>query len=344
MNKGKNNHRRAQSNNDFQQIISSKITGVSEQNSHKNLHKNQSFGNMLFQIPEQTDVGSSTEQSHHSEKKNCINDQLQSQKKNYSQDQKENLINSNSCTNIISSIQYMIKSSHPIKEIAQKTLNNDSQSKKKHLSFTNELQKKNSQILHQSNKIDISSSLTPERKKTDNNNSKQNSYKYKSDQQQIDGQEKQKIELSNFLLNNLLKVDQKKKSNVEQQDSFRRMEFQMNKIQKDISKIKKRQDELDVFNRNIQNQLFDFISESRKYQDYGYQSLQKLEQLEQITRRNEESIKILKQKLFNNEIQQVSTTKNHENNINFGNISSYKQELDIQKKISDFKYVNKQYN
>ncbi|CAD8181316.1 unnamed protein product [Paramecium pentaurelia] len=337
MNKGKNNHRRAQSNNDFQQIMNSKIVGLVEQNSHKNLHKNQSFGNMLFQIPEQTDIGSSTEQSHHSEKKNCINDCVLSNKKYYSQDQKENLINSNSCTNIISSIQYMIKSSHPIKEIAQKTLN-ESQNKKKHLSFTNELQKKNSQILHQSNKIDISSSLTPDRKKTDNNNSKQNSQKQKSAQQQIDGQEKQKIELSNFLLNNLLKVDQKKKINIEQQDSFRKMEYQMNEIQKDISKIKQRQDELDLFNRNIQNQLFDFISESRKYQDYGYLSLQKLEQLEQITRRNEESIKILKQKLFNNEIQQI-TTKQHENNINFGNISSYKQELDIQKKISDFKYI-----
>ncbi|CAK87352.1 unnamed protein product (macronuclear) [Paramecium tetraurelia] len=340
MNKGKTNHRRAQSNNDFQQIISSKIIQMVEQNSHKNLLKNQSFGNMLFQIPEQTDICSSTEQSHHSQKKSCINDYLLSSKKNFSQDQKENLINSNSCTNIISSIQYMIKSSHPIKEIAQKSLNNESQSKKKHLSFTSELQKKNSQILHQSNKIDISSSLTPDRKKTDNN-SKQNSHKYKSDQQE--GQEKQKIELSNFLLNNLLKVDQKKKSNVEQQDSFRRMEFQMNKIQKDISKIKKRQDELDLFNKNIQNQLFDFISESRKYQDYGYKSLQKLEKLEQITRRNEESIKMLKQKLFNNEIQQI-TTKTHDNNINFGNISSYKQELDIQKKLSDFKYINKQCN
>ncbi|CAD8101057.1 unnamed protein product [Paramecium sonneborni] len=343
MNKTKNNHRRAQSNNDFQQIMSSKIAGMIESNSHKNLHKKQSFGNMLFQIPEQTDIGSSTEQSHHSEKKSCLNDYVQSTKKNHSQDQKENLINPNSCTNIISSIQYMIKSSHPIKEIAQKTLNNESQSKKKHLSFTNELQKKNSQIFHQSNKIDMSQSLTPDRKKTDNNNSKQNSYKQKSDQQQIDGLEKQKIELSNFLLNNLLKGDQKKKSNVEQLDSFRKMEFQMNMIQKDISKIKRRQDELDQFNRNIQTQLFDFISESRKYQDYGYLSLQKLEYLEQITRRNEESIKLLKQKLFNNELQQTST-KNQENNINFGNISSYKQELDIQKKISDFKYINKQYN
>ncbi|CAD8093622.1 unnamed protein product [Paramecium sonneborni] len=343
MNKTKNNHRRAQSNNDFQQVMSSKIVGLIESNSHKNLHKNQSFGNTLFLIPEQTDMGSSTEQSHHSEKKSCMNDYVLNTKKNHSQEQKENLINSNSCTNIISSIQYMIKSSHPIKEIAQKTLNNESQGKKKHLSFTNELQKKNSQILHQSNKIDISQSLTPDRKKTENN-SKQNSYKQKSDQQHFDGLEKQKIELSNFLLNNLLKGDQKKKSNLEQQqDSFRRMEFQMNKIQNDISKIKKRQDELDLFNRNIQTQLFDFISESRKYQDYGYQSLQKLEQLEQITRRNEESIKILKQKLFNNEFQQT-TTKNHENNINFGNISSYKQELDIQKKISDFKYINKQYN
>ncbi|CAK89729.1 unnamed protein product (macronuclear) [Paramecium tetraurelia] len=338
MNKTKNNHRRSQSNNDFQQIMCSKIAGLVEQNSHKNLLKNQSFGNMLFQIPEQTDIGSSTEQSHHSEKKSCITDNLLSNKKNYSQDQKENLINSNSCNNIISSIQYMIKSSHPIKEIAQKTLNNESQSKKKQLSFTNELQKKNSQILHQQNKIDISSSLTPDRKKMDNNNSKQNSHKQKSAQQQIDGQEKSKIELSNFLLNNLLKVDQKKKTNVEQQDSFRRIEFQMNEIQKDISKIKKRQDELDLFNRNIQNQLFDFISESRKYQDYGYQSLQKLEQLEQITRRNEESIKMLKQKLLNNDNQQI-TTKQHENNINFGNISSYKQELDIQKKMSDFKYI-----
>ncbi|CAD8152312.1 unnamed protein product [Paramecium octaurelia] len=338
MSKTKNNHRRSQSNNDFQQIMSSKIAGLVEQNSHKNLLKNQSFGNMLFQIPEQTDIGSSTEQSHHSEKKSCINDNLLSNKKNFSQDQKENLINSNSCSNIISSIQYMIKSSHPIKEIAQKTLNNDSQSKKKQLSFTNELQKKNSQILHQQNKIDISSSLTPDRKKIDNNNSKQNSHKQKSAQQQIDGQDKSKIELSNFLLNNLLKGDQKKKTNGEQQDSFRRIEFQMNEIQKDISKIKKRQDELDLFNRNIQNQLFDFISESRKYQDYGYQSLQKLEQLEQITRRNEESIKMLKQKLFNNDNQQI-TTKQHENNINFGNISSYKQELDIQKKMSDFKYI-----
>ncbi|CAD8071814.1 unnamed protein product [Paramecium primaurelia] len=333
MNKPKNNHRRAMSNNDFQQILSSKISGlIEENNTHKIMQKNQSFGNVLFQIPEQTDIASSTEQSIQSAKKTQIIDQ--NIKNNRSQEQKENLKNQGSCSNLISQIQYMIKGSHPIKEITQKTINSEGQDKNKHLSFTNELQKKHSQILLQSNNKNNSSSLTPDQNRVELNGSKLNSHKQKSDQHQ-----KSKIELSNSLFNTLIRADSNKKLNIQQQESYRRMEFQMNKMQKDIHTIKMRQDQLDQFNRNIQHQLCDFINESKKQQDYGYQSLQKLEQLEQITRRNEESIQLIKQQLILD--QPIQINKGNENIINFGNLTSYKQDSEQYKKLINLKSNNK---
>ncbi|CAD8080301.1 unnamed protein product [Paramecium primaurelia] len=323
MNKPKNNHRRALSNNDFQQIINYKISGLLEENNiNKIMQKNQSIGNVLFQIPEQTDIASSTEQSMQSVKKNQFIEH--NNKNNHSQEQKENLKNQGSSSNLISHIQYMIKGNHPIKEITQKTLNSERQDKNKYLSFTNELQKK--QI--QSNNKNDSSSLTPDKNKEEFNN-----HKHKSDQQQ-----KSKIQLSNQLFNTILKVDCKKKLSIEQQESYRRIEIQMNQIQNDINNIKMRQDQLDQFNRNIQNQLCDFMTESKIQQDYGYQSLQKLEQLEQITRRNEESIQIIKQQLIIDQSKQIN--KGNENIINFGNISSYKQENDQYKKFIYLKSNN----
>ncbi|CAD8099838.1 unnamed protein product [Paramecium sonneborni] len=332
MNKIKNNHRRALSNNDFQLILSSQISELLEDNSHKYLIKNQSFGNMLFQIPEQTDVVSSTEQSLQSAKKTLIMEQ--NTKQNYSQEQKENLKNQPSGSNLISQIQYMIKGNHPIKEITQKTLNSERQDQNKHLSFTNELLKKHNQLISSSNNKNNCSSLTPERKRPELNTSKLNSHKQKSNQI-----EKSKIDLSNSLFNTLLKADSKKKLNIEQQESYRRIELQMNKIQKDINTIKNRQDQLDLFNRNLQNQLCDFMTQNQKQQDYGYQSLQKLEQLEQITRRNEESIQLIKQQLI---IEQPNNfLKGNENIINFGNLTSYKQESDSYKKHTYLKSNNK---
>ncbi|CAK90465.1 unnamed protein product (macronuclear) [Paramecium tetraurelia] len=332
MNQPKNNHRRALSNNDFQQILNSKISELLEENNtHKIIHKNQSFGNVLFQIPEQTDIASSTEQSMQSAKKTQLFDQ--SHKNNHSQEQKENLKNQGSSSNLISHIQYMIKGNHPIKEITQKTLNSERQDKNKHLSFTNELQKKHSQIILQSNNNNDSSSLTPDRNRAEENGSKLNSHKNKSDQQ-----EKSKIELSSSLFNTILKVDGKRKLNVEQQESYRRIEVQMNKIQKDINNIKMRQDQLDQFNRNIQNQLCDFMTESKIQQDYGHQSLQKLEQLEQITKRNEESIQLIKQQLILDQSKQIN--KGNENIINFGNLTFYKQDSDQFKKFIHLKSNN----
>ncbi|CAD8186649.1 unnamed protein product [Paramecium pentaurelia] len=323
MNKPKNNHRRALSNNDFQQIINYKISGLLQENNiNKIMQKNQSFGNVLFQIPEQTDIASSTEQSMQSVKKNQFIEH--NNKNNHFQEQKENLKNQGSSSNLISNIQYMIKGDHPIKEITQKTLNSERQDKNKHLSFTNELQKKQ---IQSKNKND-SSSLTP-----DKNKAEFNSPKNKSDQQQ-----KSKIQLSNSLFNTILKVDSKNKLSIEQQESYRRIEIQMNKIQKDINNIKMRQDQLDQFNRNIQNQLCDFMTESKKQQDYGYQSLQKLEQLEQITRRNEESIQIIKQQLIIDQSKQIN--KGNENIINFGNLTSYKQGSDQYKKFIHLKSSN----
>ncbi|CAD8111194.1 unnamed protein product [Paramecium sonneborni] len=333
MNKTKNNHRRALSNNDFQQILTSKISGLQQDNSHKYLLNNQNFDNMLFQIPEQTDIASSTEQSLQSVKKTFIIEQ--NTKLNYSQELKENLKNQDLSSNLISQVQYMIKGNHPIKEITQKTLNSERYDKNKHLSFTNELQKKHSQVISQSNNKNNCSSLTPDRKTIQLNATKLNTHQQKSDKI-----EKNKIELSNTLFNSLLKPDCKKKLNIEQQESYRRIELQMNKIQQDINTIKIRQDQLDLFNRNIQNQLSDFINENKKQQDYGHQSLQKLEQLEQITRRNEESIQLIKQQLIID--QPNKFIKGNENIINFGNLTSYKQqESDQYKKLINLKSNNK---
>lgn len=69
----------------------------------------------------------------------------------------------------------MIKGSHPIREITSKAVNSERNENNKQLSFTNELQKKNSQIF--SNSKNESASLTPDKKRIDNNNSKLTSYK-----------------------------------------------------------------------------------------------------------------------------------------------------------------------
>ncbi|CAD8179956.1 unnamed protein product [Paramecium octaurelia] len=183
----------------------------------------------------------------------------------------------------------------------------------------NILQLQNSNIQHQSlvhqnsqkNVTKQQHTITPDRKRTPsmaiNKPSGVEAPFQKSDKSitnnNINESEKIKSNLSVSIFNNLFQQNKKISiSNItnksdQQNDSFRKLETQMKKIERELMSLKQRQDCQDEINKTIQQQLLQVIHDNRKQRDQSHLSLKKLEQLEMITRRNEESILYLKQTL-----------------------------------------------
>ncbi|CAD8065397.1 unnamed protein product [Paramecium primaurelia] len=340
-------HRRAQSNNDIQQVICARIAGLveDEYQQQKLDPKRINLGSTLFQIPEQNDLISSVEQTTESSKQHSqmIKDLNISNVKPNQQQDKENFKNLSSCSTLINQIQQIVKSGSNNKELQSKkpfTSSNDATQKKSsiqsQMSFTKELQKKQgSNYLQYQQGQTLKQNITPDRKRGPSYSNKQTNQKQPNDStpKQIQGTDTLKSNFSISFFNNLIRQDSKKKiSNSDICDSYRNIEIKIKKIEKEINTIKQRQDQLDDNNKNIQDQLKEFIYENKQQQEYGTKQLKKIEQLEQITRRNEESICYLKNFVINSK-------KNDQNNMNFGNIQQ-NDITDLQKKFADFKPIN----
>ncbi|KAM3135516.1 Double-strand break repair protein mre11a [Paramecium bursaria] len=234
--------------------------------------------NNLLVIPEQNDLISSIEQE--SAKKHLKSKRIQ---------EKEN--NNRTNLSLISQIQY-IQQQFGLKDVTQKALNSerlDNQHNK--LSFTKELQKK---------KQSQPPSITPDRTRITSQTKSKDSHGQKSDKI-LTSQSKRESKCNNNLtvsiFNNLLK-EKKYSSQKDSSEVMKKIESQMRKLEKEISGIRNRQDQLDEDNKTLQNQLLDFIQESKKSREVGNLSLKKIEQLESITRRNEESIAQLKSSII----------------------------------------------
>ncbi|CAD8161183.1 unnamed protein product [Paramecium octaurelia] len=344
-------HRRAQSNNDFQQVICARIAGLveDEYQQQKIDPKRINLGSTLFQIPEQNDLISSVEQTTESSKQHSqmIKDLNMSNVKPAQQQDKENFKNLSSCSTLINQIQQIVKSGSNTKELqSKKPFNSTNEatykksSTQSQMSFTKELQKKQgSNYLQYQQGQTLKQNVTPDRKRGPSYSNKPTNQKQPNDSTPNDicGADTLKSNFSISLFNNLIRQDSKKKnSNSDICDSYRNMEVKMKKIEKEISTIKQRQDQLDDANRNIQDQLKEFIYENKQQQEYGSKQLKKIEQLEQITKRNEESICYLKNFLVHNN---PNNKRNDQNNINFGNIQQ-SDITDLQKKFADFRPIN----
>ncbi|CAK74658.1 unnamed protein product (macronuclear) [Paramecium tetraurelia] len=337
-------HRRAQSNNDFQQVICARIAGLveDEYQQQKIDPKRINLGSTLFQIPEQNDLISSVEQTTESSKQHSqmIKDLNMSNVKPTQQQDKENFKNLSSCSTLINQIQQIVKSGSNTKELqSKKPFNSTNEatykksSTQSQMSFTKVLQKNKDQIICNTNKAKhLNKMLLLTEKEVllivTNQPIKNNPM--------ILPQMTYQLFYFLFLIILSGKTQNKKNSNSDTCDSYRNMEVKMKKIEKEISTIKLRQDQLDDANRNIQDQLKEFIYENKQQQEYGSKQLKKIEQLEQITKRNEESICYLKNFLVHNN---QNNKRNDQNNMNFGNIQQ-SDITDLQKKFADFRPIN----
>ncbi|CAD8075208.1 unnamed protein product [Paramecium sonneborni] len=351
MNYNNTSHRRAYSNNDIQQVICARIAGLveDEYQQQKLDPKRINLGSTLFQIPEQNDLISSVEQTTESSKQHSqmIKDLNLSNLKPNQQQDKENFKNLNSCSTLINQIQQIVKSGTNNKEIQSKkplVSTNEAISKKSsiqtQMSFTKELQKKQgSNYLQYQQGQTIKQNVTPDRIRVPSYSNKPTNQKQNNDStpKQISGADTLKSNFSISIFNNLFKQDSKKKnSNPDTCDSQRNIEVKIKKIEKEINTIKQRQDQLDEANRNIQVQLKEFIFGNNQQQELGFKQLKKIEQLEQITKRNEESIFQIKNFMINNNANQK---RNDQNNMNQGNIQQF-DITDLQKKFADFRPIN----
>ncbi|CAD8166769.1 unnamed protein product [Paramecium pentaurelia] len=349
MNYNNSTHRRTQSNNDIQQILCARIAGLveDEYQQQKLDPKRINLGSTLFQIPEQNDLISSVEQTTESSKQHSqmIKDLNLSNLKSNPQQDKENFKNLSSCSTLINQIQQIVKSGSNTKEFqSKKSITSINEVTKKQsstqsqMSFTQELLKKQGLIQYQQGQT-LKQNVTPDRKRGPSYSNKPTNQKQHNDStpNEILGTDNIKSNFSISTFNNLIRQDSKQKnSNFDVCDSYRNLEVKIKKIEQEMNTIKQRQDHLDETNRNIQDQLKEFIYENKQQQENGSKQLKKIEQLEQITKRNEESISCLKDLLINHNTNQK---KNDQNNINFGN----KQQFDItdlQKKFVDFKPLN----
>ncbi|CAD8175157.1 unnamed protein product [Paramecium pentaurelia] len=167
--------------------------------------------------------------------------------------------------------------------------------------------------VHQNSQKNVNKqqTITPDRKRTPsmaiNKPSGVENPFQKSDKSIVNNEtDKIKNNLSVSIFNNLFQQNKKISiSNItnksdQQNDSFRKLDTQMKKIERELMSLKQRQDCQDEINKTIQQQLLQVIHDNRKQRDQGHLSLKKLEQLEMITRRNEESIMFLKQTLGSN--------------------------------------------
>ncbi|CAK56885.1 unnamed protein product (macronuclear) [Paramecium tetraurelia] len=162
-------------------------------------------------------------------------------------------------------------------------------------------------LVHQNSLKNVSKhTITPDRKRTPSmaiNKPSGIEAPFQKSDKSINESEKPKNNLSVSIFNNLFQ--QNKKISIshiankpdQQNDSFRKLETQMKKIERELMSLKQRQDQQDEINKTIQQQLQQVIHDSRKQREQGHLSLKKLEQLEMITRRNEESIMYLRQTL-----------------------------------------------
>ncbi|CAK79371.1 unnamed protein product (macronuclear) [Paramecium tetraurelia] len=349
MNHNNTTHRRTQSNNDIQQIICARIAGLveDEYQQQKLDPKRINLGSTLFQIPEQNDLISSVEQTNESSKQHSqlIKDVNLSNLKPNQQQDKENFKNLSSCSALINQIQQIVKSGSNNKESLSKkpftSINeviNKKCSTQTQMSFTQELLKKQgSNYLQQQQGQTLKQNVTPDRKRGPSYSNKPTNQKQQNDStpNEMSGTDYLKSNCSISTFNNLIRQDQKN-SNFEVCDSYRNLELKMKKIEQEISTIRQRQDHLDETNRNIQDQLKEFINDNKQQQEYDSKQLEKIEQLEQITRRNEESIACLKNLLINNNANQK---RNDQNNINLGNKQQF-DNTDLQKKFVDFRPLN----
>ncbi|CAD8077390.1 unnamed protein product [Paramecium primaurelia] len=163
------------------------------------------------------------------------------------------------------------------------------------------------QLVHQNSQKNVTKhTITPDRKRTPSmaiNKPSGIEAPFQKSDKSINENEKLKNNLSVSIFNNLFQ--QNKKISIsqiankpdQQNDSFRKLETQMKKIERELMSLKQRQDQQDEINKTIQQQLQQVIHDSRKQREQGHLSLKKLEQLEMITRRNEESIMYLRQTL-----------------------------------------------
>ncbi|CAD8172649.1 unnamed protein product [Paramecium octaurelia] len=160
-------------------------------------------------------------------------------------------------------------------------------------------------LVHQNSLKNVTKhTITPDRKRTPSmaiNKPSGIEAPFQKSDKSINESEKLKNNLSVSIFSNLFQ--QNKKISIshiantpdQQNDTFRKLETQIKKIERELFSLKQRQDQQDEINKNIQQQLQQVIHDSRKQREQGHLSLKKLEQLEMITRRNEESIMYLRQ-------------------------------------------------
>ncbi|CAD8084885.1 unnamed protein product [Paramecium sonneborni] len=169
------------------------------------------------------------------------------------------------------------------------------------------IQQQQSLLIHQnSQKNVIKHTITPDRKRTPSmaiNKPSGIDAPFQKSDKSITNNESDKIKnnLSVSIFNNLFSQNKKisitqiaNKQDI-QNDSLKKFETSIKKIQKELITLKQRQDQQEDINKNISLQFQQFIHDNKKQKEQSHLSFTKLEQLEMIIRRNEETLMYLKQ-------------------------------------------------